>query len=55
MPKPKGQGRRRRSKSTSSSNSIEKTIKDKQLSVRTKKQIDSLPEHAQHIYKKSAC
>jgi cation transport regulator len=25
---------------------------DKQLSTRTKKQIDSLPEHAQHIYKK---
>jgi cation transport regulator len=24
-----------------------------QLSTRTKKQIDSLPEHAQHIYKKS--
>lgn len=24
---------------------------DKQLSARTKKQIDSLPEHAQHIYK----
>jgi cation transport regulator len=53
MPKSKEQGRRRRrSKSTSSSNSTEKTIKDKQLSVRTKNQIDSLPEHAQHIYKK---
>ena len=26
--------------------------KDKQISARTKKQIDSLPEHAQHIYKK---
>ena len=26
---------------------------DKQLSARTKKQIDSLPEHAQHIYKKA--
>ena len=25
----------------------------KQLSSRTKKQIDSLPEHAQHIYKKT--
>jgi len=25
----------------------------KQLSSRTKKQIDSLPEHAQHIYKKA--
>lgn len=26
---------------------------DTQLSTRTKKQIDSLPEHAQHIYKKA--
>ena len=26
---------------------------DKQLSPRTKKQIDSLPDHAQHIYKKA--
>lgn len=26
---------------------------DKQLSTRTRKQIDSLPEHAQHIYKKA--
>jgi cation transport regulator len=26
---------------------------DKQLSARTKKQIDSLPQHAQHIYKKA--
>jgi cation transport regulator len=26
---------------------------DKQLSTRTKKQIDSLPKHAQHIYKKA--
>jgi cation transport regulator len=26
---------------------------DEQLSARTKKQIDSLPEHAQHIYKKA--
>lgn len=26
---------------------------DKRLSARTKKQIDSLPEHAQHIYKKT--
>jgi cation transport regulator len=25
----------------------------KRLSTRTKKQIDSLPEHAQHIYKKA--
>jgi cation transport regulator ChaB len=26
---------------------------DKRLSTRTKKQIDSLPEHAHHIYKKT--
>ena len=26
---------------------------DKRLSTRTKKQIDSLPKHAQHIYKKA--
>jgi cation transport regulator len=26
---------------------------EKRLSTRTKKQIDSLPEHAQHIYKKA--
>ena len=26
---------------------------DRQISARTKKQIDSLPEHAQHIYKKA--
>ena len=26
---------------------------DKQLSTRTRKQIDSLPEHVQHIYKKA--
>ena len=26
---------------------------DKRLSARTRKQIDSLPEHAQHIYKKA--
>jgi cation transport regulator len=29
------------------------SLGDKQLSSRTKKQIDSLPEHAQHIYKKA--
>jgi cation transport regulator len=28
-------------------------ISDKQLSSRTKKQIDTLPEHAQHIYKQA--
>jgi cation transport regulator len=49
MSKSKGQGR---SRSTSSSSSREGR-KDKQTSIRTKKQIDSLPEHAQHIYKKA--
>jgi cation transport regulator len=49
MPRSKGQGRRR-SKSTSSRG---RKTKDKQISARTKKQIDSLPEHAQHIYKKT--
>ena len=33
--------------------SKQKKGKDKQISSRTKKQIDSLPEHAQHIYKKA--
>jgi len=35
--------------------SVKKSSKgsDKLLSTRTKKQIDSLPEHAQHIYKKA--
>ena len=31
----------------------QKKGKDKQMSARTKKQIDSLPEHAQHIYEKA--
>jgi cation transport regulator len=44
MPKSKEQRRRSRSK---------ERRKDKQISARTKKQIDSLPEHAQHIYKKA--
>jgi cation transport regulator len=30
-----------------------KSIVDTRLSTRTKKRIDSLPEHAQHIYKKA--
>jgi cation transport regulator len=38
---------RRTAVKTSSSGS------EKRLSARTKKQIDSLPEHAQHIYKKA--
>lgn len=51
MPKYKGKGNKRdRSMSLIS----RKTKgKDKQISARTKKQIDSLPEHAQHIYKKT--
>jgi cation transport regulator len=52
MPKSKVQ-RRSRSRSSSSSNSRESKGKDKQISARTKRQIDSLPEHAQHIYKKT--
>jgi len=51
MPKTKGQGRSR--SSSNSSSSRERKGKDKQISTRTKKQIDSLPEHAQHIYKKT--
>jgi cation transport regulator len=31
----------------------EKSKVDTALSARTKKQIDSLPEHAQHIFKKA--
>lgn len=55
MSKSKGQGKKRRTaKSTTRSSSKRKTKgKDKQISARTKKQIDSLPEHAQHIYKKA--
>jgi cation transport regulator len=59
MSKSKGQGKRRRRKSgrgrnsSSSSRSRERSRKDRQISARTKKQIDSLPEHAQHIYKKT--
>jgi cation transport regulator len=49
--KSKGQVKRRTSRSTSSSKQSRR--KDKQISARAKKQIDSLPEHAQHIYKKT--
>jgi cation transport regulator len=35
------------------SSSGKKTKIDTALSARTKKQIDSLPEHAQHIFKKA--
>ena len=52
MPKSKGQGRSR-SRSSSTSSSRGSKEKDKQISARTKKQIDSLPEHAQHIYMKT--
>jgi cation transport regulator len=51
MSKSKVQGKRR--KSTSSRSSRQGTRKDKQLSARTKKQIDSLPEHARDIYEKT--
>jgi cation transport regulator len=47
---------RKGSKSTGSGGKSKSTKgkgKDKELSARTKKQIDSLPEHAQHIYKKA--
>ena len=51
MPKYKGKGNKRdRSMSLISRQT---KGKDKQVSARTKKQIDSLPEHAQHIYKKT--
>jgi cation transport regulator len=57
MSKSKGQGKKRRTaKSTtrSSSGGMRNTKgKDKRISARTKRQIDSLPEHAQHIYKKA--
>jgi cation transport regulator len=51
MSKSKTQGKRR--STGSSSRSRQTKGKDKQISARTKKQIDSLPEHAQHIYKKA--
>jgi cation transport regulator len=50
---PKSAGPRKRSRSSSSNSRREIKGKDKELSARTKKQIDSLPEHAQHIYKKT--
>jgi cation transport regulator len=52
MSKSRGQGRRRSRSTSSSSSSRGRKTKDKQISARTKKQIDSLPGHAQHIYKK---
>jgi len=50
---PKSAGPRKGSRSSSSNSRREAKGKDKELSARTKKQIDSLPEHAQHIYKKT--
>ena len=38
---------------TKKNSSGKKTKIDTALSARTKKQIDSLPEHAQHIFKKA--
>jgi hypothetical protein len=46
---PKLAGPRKGSRSSSSNSRRETMGKDKELSARTKKQIDSLPEHAQHI------
>jgi hypothetical protein len=53
MLKSKAQGKRRSGRDISSSRSRERSRKDRQISARTKKQIDSLPQHAQHIYKKT--
>jgi cation transport regulator len=41
-----------RSKGTTRNRKSSTTV-DERLSARTKKQIDSLPKHAQHIYKKT--
>jgi cation transport regulator len=41
------------SRTKSSSSNSSKSKVDIALSTRTKKQIDSLPEHAQHIFKKA--
>jgi cation transport regulator len=51
MSKSKVHGKKRAS--SSSGRSRQTKSKDKKISARTKKQIDSLPEHAQHIYKKA--
>jgi cation transport regulator len=51
MPNSKLKARKRPTKSSVKKSSSRKP--DKRLSARTKKQIDSLPEHAQHIYKKT--
>src|ERR671926_287023 len=51
MPKSKGKGNKR--DKSMNPKIKQKKGKDKQISARTKKQIDSLPEHAKHIYKKA--
>lgn len=42
-----------RSQTTKTASKKSSSGSDKRLSARTRKQIDSLPEHAQHIYKKA--
>jgi cation transport regulator len=42
-----------RARATKTAKRKSSRVSDKQLSTRTKKQIDSLPVHAQHIYKKA--
>jgi cation transport regulator len=51
---PKLAGPRKGSRSSSSNSRRETKGKDKELSARTKKQIDSLPEHAAYIKKTHA-
>ena len=50
MPKTKSATAQRKTKSATAQR---KTKVDTKLSSRTKKQIDSLPKHAQHIFKKA--
>src|SRR5919202_2005791 len=44
---------KKKTRSTTSNRSRQRQSEDEQMSARTKKQIDSLPEHAQHIYKRA--
>src|ERR687886_1063715 len=44
---------KKKTRSTTTNRSRQIKSEDKKISARTKKQIDSLPEHAQHIYKKA--
>ena len=56
MPRTKAKTKSTKTKSTGKSKARRggsRGSADKQLSSRTKKQIDSLPEHAQHIYEKT--